>query len=120
MLMLTRYYSKLQSLYLMERGLIGVEGGADLAVEMISPVRTHWSGPARDSRGTPAVFTTAIRQGTSTISLFIGPRTASNSPFSFAGTLKVSKALTKSSTSALKAAVVTFMPLCVVFISRPE
>lgn len=71
-------------------------------------------------RTTRAVWNTVSRYLVSTMSLFIGPRMAKSSPFSFAGTLKVSKALTRSSTSAPKAASVTFMPLCVVFISRPE
>jgi hypothetical protein len=66
----------------------------------------------------PAAFVGSY--GTSTISFFIGPKTASNSPFSCSGTLNVSSAWTRSSTSALNAAVVIFMPLCVVFISLPS
>src|SRR5713101_2186590 len=57
--------------------------------------------------------------GFSTMSLFIGPSTPSSSFFSFSPTLNLSSAPTRSSTSALKSAVATPMPLCASFIVRP-
>src|SRR5713226_754058 len=53
------------------------------------------------------------------MSLFIGPRTLNNSFFSFSPTLSLSSAFTRSSTSALKSAVLTPMPACASFMDLP-
>src|SRR5712692_7277747 len=58
-------------------------------------------------------------QGFSTMSDFIGPSTPSSSPFSFSPTLNLSSAPDRSSTSALKSAVETPIPLWASFIERP-
>ncbi len=55
-----------------------------------------------------------------TMSAFIGPSRPSSSLWSLAGTLFVSSALVKFSTVAFHSASVIFMPLWVVFMSRPR
>ena len=54
-----------------------------------------------------------------TMSVRIGPRTASSSSFSFCGTPAESSAFTRSSTSASKSALDSPMPGCAVFMSFP-
>src|SRR5512138_2736507 len=79
------------------------------------PLLNAFMGRRRGSHRLPVAL-----YGTSTMSFFIGPSTPRSSFFSLAGTLNVSNALTRSSTRALKAAVVTFMPACAVFMSFPS
>jgi len=79
------------------------------------PLLNVFMGRRRGSHRLPVAF-----YGTSTMSDFMGPSTERSSFFSLAGTLNVSNALTRSSTRALKAAVVIFMPACVFFMSGPS
>jgi hypothetical protein len=98
---------------------IGIEAFTNTVGRMLPSGRAYrgdrWSNAAGLCRPAACVWS----YGTSTISFFIGPKTLSNSPFSCAGTLKVSRASTRSPTKASKAAPVIFMPLCVVFMSFP-
>ena len=55
----------------------------------------------------------------STMAPFIGPNMPSSSPFSFSGTLNLSRAATRSSTSALKSPSFTPMPSWAAFMSLP-
>src|SRR5215472_7327045 len=84
-------------------------------------IATHFNGlrGGLSVRGSPGQPQEPPAYGFSTRSLFMGPNMASSSFFSFSPTLFLSRAQTRSSTKALKSAVLMPMPWCASFMDFP-